>query len=136
MEHVMDKLERLVRDKIRLADELINAEIGNKTFINAYAGYKSIMQERTNLSWEFVGKRHFKDVAEACNYNMLNDLYIATADFEWEFTAERLAGILRLDEELKRYCKMQVGKGAIFGTLKDYKALARTDLIEAALKLL
>lgn len=51
-------------------------------------------------------------------------------------TAERLAGMMRIDDGLKVYCKKQIGKGKSFGSLEYSKVHKKTSMIEAALALL
>ncbi len=55
---------------------------------------------------------------------------------ELGMTAERLAGMMRIDDGLKVYCKKQIGKGKSFGSLEYSKVHKKTSMIEAALALL
>lgn len=135
MEHVMDKLAQFVKNKIRLEDEILTKQIGSSEFINAYNEYKLLTMEQVKLSWAYI-KKDYTSEEEACYYKMLDALYITTETFTWDITAERLAGLMQIDDGLKMYCKMQAGKREVFGAMLNYRALARTDLIEDAIKLL
>lgn len=55
---------------------------------------------------------------------------------ELGMTEERLAGVMRIDDGLKLYCKKQIGKGKSFGSLEYSKVHKNTSIIEAALELL
>lgn len=131
----MDEIQKYVREKIRLEDEIVKAEIGSNEFVTAYDDYKKLTMEHVKLCWPQFS-RQYTSVDEACYYKMLEGLYVTTLNFSWDMTAERFAGILRIDDGLKQYCKMQAGKRSVLGTMLNYKALARTDIIDAALKLL
>lgn len=131
----MDEIQKYVRSKVRLEDEVVSTQIGSTEFIAAYEEYKGLTRDHVELHWQQFSKQ-YTNKDEACFYKILEGLYVTTLNFDWNMTAERFAGIMRIDEGLKQYCKMQAGKRSMFGAMLNYKALARTDIIEAALKLL
>jgi hypothetical protein len=131
----MDKLAQLVRKKIELTDKIVEVKVGSDEFINAYNEYKSILDYEVDATWETI-KKMYSDKQEACYYKVLDGFYVTTLNFDIGMTAEKLAGLMLVDEGFKYYCKIQARTRDSFGNLRFERKLAQTEIIEAALKLL
>lgn len=128
----MGKLENFVKDKVELTNKILNAKIGSTEFNGAYTAYKGLFTDHIKNTWSNI-KDEYSDEDEAYFYKLLADFFVTSLLFDSGMTADRLAGIMRIDKGLANYCRKQTGKGKSFGSLQYSKMLEHTEMIEAAL---
>jgi hypothetical protein len=129
----MGKLEDFVKKKSELTNKILDTQIGSSEFVAAYKEYKTLFTSQIANTWSNI-KTEYSDEDEAYFYKLLADFFVTSLVFDMGMTAERLAGIMRIDKGLHRYCKKQTSKGKSFGSLEYSKMLEHTAMIEDALK--
>lgn len=130
----MAKLKNFLIEKVELTKKILNAQIGSNEFGTAYIEYKALFTGHIKSTWGSI-KTEYSDEDEAYFYKLLADFFVTSLLFDMGMTADRLAGIMRIDDGFRLYCKKHTGKGKSFGSLEYSKMLEHTDVIEAALKL-
>lgn len=129
----MGKLEDFTKEKVKLTNEILNTQIGSSGFVAAYLNYKALFTNHIKSTWGSIASDYSSE-DEAYFYKLLADFFVTSLLFDMGMTAERLAGIMRIDDGLRIYCKKQTGKGKSFGSLEYSKMLEHTAMIEDALK--
>ena len=129
----MSKLDNFEMQKRILLVTILKKQIGTVEFNNAYAKYKELYLGHIASNWDRY-KKQYGSENEFYNYKLITELFDDNLLAEMGMTAGRLAGIMRIDEELHSYCKKQTGKGKSFGSLEYSKMLEHTAMIEDALK--
>jgi hypothetical protein len=129
----MGKLEDFVKKKSELTNKILDTQIGSSEFVTAYKEYKTLFTSQIANTWSNI-KTEYSDEDEAYFYKLLADFFVTSLVFDMGMTAERLAGIMRIDKGLHRYCKKQTSNGKSFCSLVYSKMLEHTAMIEDALK--
>jgi hypothetical protein len=125
--------EDLIEDKIsNLIMQVLNAkDVDNVR--EEYEELKLMISEQQNKYWEF-NKDRFNTLYEGHYFDLL-DRCIDLQNDSYKVTAEELSKVLKLDDELKQYCKEHIEKDGIVAILKYKQSIAKKELIKNALKL-